>query len=576
MAKGKLPLTNLPNWLLTLLFLIAVIGQNIFIILVVIFIGTIIYIQFSKPEKKRRKKRKKIVKENSVSSIEEEYYIDNTTRKVANKKKNLNNPVQIYNKEYSYKNFKVDTNGVMHGSLIILKTKYLKNEGFLKRILKVKEITGDLFLPKSANIFQSINKINGNVDLAYYSIDDGKIEHDQELDLGSLEKIGGNLKVYGKIKSFGKLQKIGRTLSLRNAIFNDFENINSIGKNLLLFHEDKKRFDDFPKVGGKIMSYKNRTNKIPLEQDKLFENPHLKSKKLGDPEKFDIWEQKLKRKVLAKEYEEGFKIFEKLKKSEHKYREGGFLYITTDILPFIFFQNKLNKNLLNARLLFTIYGNKYLTQIGIDNIQKIMPLIDKEIKNISLEKFDFINYNSLNKFYINHFKYLKIDSIYDDKEWIKLNKESMIFHKANNKYIEDLIIELEGKIFREVFREAENIYRESVGITRIGEGWISELLLFNRLKERFPNEEIIRHARLDWLGLQHLDIYLPKHNIGIEYQGLQHYKPIEFFGGEEAFKKNQERDARKKRLCEENECKLIYVDPDYEFKDVANSLIELI
>lgn len=78
MAKGKLPLTNLPNWLLTLLFLIAVIGQNIFIILVVIFIGVMIYIQFNKPEKKSRRKIKKVAKESGAISIGEEFYITTT------------------------------------------------------------------------------------------------------------------------------------------------------------------------------------------------------------------------------------------------------------------------------------------------------------------------------------------------------------------------------------------------------------------------------------------------------------------------------------------------------------------
>ena len=690
MAKGKLTLTNLPNWLLTLLFLIAVIGQNIFIILVVIFIGAIIYFQLSKSKNEKKDYIKKQVYD---------------TRKVNNKKRNYNNPDQIYNKEYcygellhfehekvdfsqnnlkevgvlkisknivsfgslsrigylelnsksdrlkilpeleqrikvtgltsylpyhkydedfftnyfdftptesgakayidfmntesyhsfrynissknktyrnheySYNNFKIDDNGVIHGSLIILKTKYLNNAKFLKKIAKVKIIMGDLCLPKSANIFKSIKKINGNVDLAFHEIEvDSKIKHNQELDLESLEEIGGNLRVYGRIKSFGKLEKVGRTLSLRNAFFDDFENIKSIGKNLLLFNEDKKRFNVFPDVSGKIMSYKNRTNKIPIEQNKLFDNPHLKSKKLGDPEKFEIWEQKLMRTVFANEYEKAFKIFEKLTKSTHKYSGRPFLYSFSDILPFLFFQKKINRNLLNARLLMSISANKYLTQIGIDNIQKVIPLIDEEIKNIAIEKFDFINYNSLDKFYKSNIKQINSSKEYkiDDKEWHKLNEESLIFHKSEEKYLEELIVELEEKIFREVFREAENRYRESVGLIRVGEGWISELLLFNRLKERFPNEEIIRHARLDWLGRQHLDIYLPKHNIGIEYQGLQHYKPIEFFGGEEAFIKNQERDARKKRLCEENECKLIYVDPDYELDDVTNTLKELI
>ena len=40
--------------------------------------------------------------------------------------------------------------------------------------------------------------------------------------------------------------------------------------------------------------------------------------------------------------------------------------------------------------------------------------------------------------------------------------------------------------------------------------------------------------------------------VGIEYQGQQHYEPAGYFGGEESFKQTQERDKRKKQLCDEN------------------------
>lgn len=39
-------------------------------------------------------------------------------------------------------------------------------------------------------------------------------------------------------------------------------------------------------------------------------------------------------------------------------------------------------------------------------------------------------------------------------------------------------------------------------------------------------------------------------------------EPVKFFGGQEAFIKNQERDQRKKKLCEENGVKLLFVFPE--------------
>lgn len=97
---------------------------------------------------------------------------------------------------------------------------------------------------------------------------------------------------------------------------------------------------------------------------------------------------------------------------------------------------------------------------------------------------------------------------------------------------------------------------------KIGEGWISETDLFYKISNHFINEKVIHHGSPIWLGRQHLDIYFPELNIAIEYQGEQHYKAIDYFGGQEALEKTierDERDERKKLLCEKNNCFLIYV-----------------
>jgi hypothetical protein len=57
-----------------------------------------------------------------------------------------------------------------------------------------------------------------------------------------------------------------------------------------------------------------------------------------------------------------------------------------------------------------------------------------------------------------------------------------------------------------------------------------------------------------------LDIYIPDLKIGIEYQGIQHYEPIEHWGGKSALDDLKERDVKKKRLCTANRVKLIYFD----------------
>ena len=117
-------------------------------------------------------------------------------------------------------------------------------------------------------------------------------------------------------------------------------------------------------------------------------------------------------------------------------------------------------------------------------------------------------------------------------------------------------------------RRAENDARRAAGLPAIGAGWIAETQLYQRIREAFPDMAVVRHARPRWLAPQHLDIFLPDHDVGVEYQGLQHTESVDFFGGEKGFKQLQERDSRKTSLCKKNNCLLILVHPDYDPAEV--------
>ena len=69
--------------------------------------------------------------------------------------------------------------------------------------------------------------------------------------------------------------------------------------------------------------------------------------------------------------------------------------------------------------------------------------------------------------------------------------------------------------------------------------------------------------KFSWLGLQSLDFYLPKYNIGIECQGIQHFEPTKHFKNCEVLLK---RDELKHQLCSENNLKLLYYT-DYNISD---------
>ena len=83
-----------------------------------------------------------------------------------------------------------------------------------------------------------------------------------------------------------------------------------------------------------------------------------------------------------------------------------------------------------------------------------------------------------------------------------------------------------------------------------------ESFIFKLLKDN--NIDFEYQKRFDWLGKQSLDFYLPKYNIAIECQGIQHFKPIKLFGGEYGFNKNKLRDNKKFYLCRKNNVKILY------------------
>lgn len=85
--------------------------------------------------------------------------------------------------------------------------------------------------------------------------------------------------------------------------------------------------------------------------------------------------------------------------------------------------------------------------------------------------------------------------------------------------------------------------------------WKSEIELFKLVSDCYSRA--IYQYQADWLGTQSLDIYIPEKNIAFEYQGQQHYEPIDFWGGQEGFKKRQLLDEQKRQLCRENEVRLI-------------------
>ena len=132
---------------------------------------------------------------------------------------------------------------------------------------------------------------------------------------------------------------------------------------------------------------------------------------------------------------------------------------------------------------------------------------------------------------------------------------------SNYSYAKIHELEKQAKdLYKKITHKIENTTRKEFGFCKIGEGNLSESILTKIIEGIYSNYEVKKHYRPKWLEGLELDIFIPELNLGIEYQGQQHFYPVELWGGQEALVAQQERDSRKRKLCKLNNIKLIEVD----------------
>ena len=112
--------------------------------------------------------------------------------------------------------------------------------------------------------------------------------------------------------------------------------------------------------------------------------------------------------------------------------------------------------------------------------------------------------------------------------------------------------------------------------------WKSEQLVYELTKRAYKNTTVIYQHRPYFLqtkkGQMSYDVFICKLNVAIEYQGKQHFEPVELFGGQKAFEEQRKRDELKKKLSAQNGVHLVYINYwedisiDLINKKVSNSL----
>jgi len=155
---------------------------------------------------------------------------------------------------------------------------------------------------------------------------------------------------------------------------------------------------------------------------------------------------------------------------------------------------------------------------------------------------------------------------------IEKKKEPSLFYEYNNLFRSE---------FEKSIRTWENEIRMDFGL-KISGTRFNEDLLFKTVFQVFGDRyKVVSQGSPSWLKPQKFDIYFPELNIAIEYQGEQHFRPVNFSGrGDdfalEQFEQNQKRDELKRKKCVDNGCILLemrYDDDMDEFISLVEKVI---
>lgn len=194
-----------------------------------------------------------------------------------------------------------------------------------------------------------------------------------------------------------------------------------------------------------------------------------------------------------------------------------------------------------------------------DDVEKFAYNYCREIENYRKKKYpkNFVNNDTF---------YETLEKIYN--EFTKNNNANFWTLRGKLKYfyitknITDFDFEKELQTVYKSLDLGEYNHLEKFEYGRFDGKWKSELLVYEHCKKIFGENNVFYQYSPDFLGKLSYDVYIAPKNIAIEYQGKQHFEPVEFFGGQEHFEQQIKRDKLKKRLSKENGINLIYINYD--------------
>lgn len=251
-------------------------------------------------------------------------------------------------------------------------------------------------------------------------------------------------------------------------------------------------------------------------------------------------------------------------------------------------RKRIDKNLTYSFEVNATYNKKYYCAAKIaDNAQNVKYNIERDafiitfnandVESIALMYYNLVG--MVNEYYSDFIIVFDFISQHDFLSYTK-NQLDECLSKLRDKYgystvaSNSVLMSLIKAIKAYQKRKLDLLYKEIQKEGRVPSKWSNEYKLYVAVKHYVPDAKYQYHC--DWLGAQSYDIFLPSQNIAIEYQGEQHYKSLEIWGGEEGLAETKRRDKQKQRLSDENGIDLKLWNYIYHVSDssVKNFLLE--
>ena len=228
--------------------------------------------------------------------------------------------------------------------------------------------------------------------------------------------------------------------------------------------------------------------------------------------------------------------------------------------------NKKRKNIQDIKKEFENEGYKLLTEEYANNSQQLETICPEGHKHITTYR-NFKKGNRCNKCYLDSIQY-SYDQVKEGLEregYILLSKEYInsnekLQYQCPNGHIHEMTWHNFNK-GKARCPECGKRYK--------GEEEIEKILI--KYGITYKREYRINDCR-DSKSLP-FDFYIPSLNLCIEYDGQQHFKPSDWFGGENGFGETVLHDAMKNAYCEDNNINLLRI-PYWEFNNIENIICQ--